>query len=116
MLQLCKQLYFARLNWQLENSGNQTECRPKFHEKRVIAVITKINETPNCHMKYSDLLIDKSQPVISIHPNNSTQSSSSTEAEILRNVDPGQENLKLTKVKPVKDGGILISCGSEMRS
>ncbi|KAG5885613.1 hypothetical protein JTB14_029778 [Gonioctena quinquepunctata] len=64
-------------------------------------------------MKYSDVLKNKSQPVILIHPNNSNQSDSSTEAEILRNVDPGQENLRLTKIKPVKDGGILISCGNK---
>ncbi|CAG9818858.1 unnamed protein product [Phaedon cochleariae] len=104
----------------LDSAGIQKIVKTKLNvaldsmKKDVDAAIIKINEseTSNCRMKYSDVVKDKSQPVILIHHNNSNQSSSSTKAEILRNVDPVQENLQLTKVKHVKDGGILISCGS----
>lgn len=61
-------------------------------------------------LKYSDVLKDKSQPAVVIHPKNSNQPQSKTKADILRNINPLEENMQLAKIKNIKDGGILISC------
>ncbi|KAK9879967.1 hypothetical protein WA026_016661 [Henosepilachna vigintioctopunctata] len=60
--------------------------------------------------KYSDVLKDKSQPAVIIRPRKNDQPLVQTKSDILRHLNPTSENLQLTKVKTVKDGGLLIAC------
>lgn len=43
-----------------------------------------------------------------------TQNSVVTKSDMLHNVNPINTNINLTKVKNARDGGLLISCGSDM--
>lgn len=75
--------------------------------------ITKLAEYDSSAVrqpKYSDVLKDKSQPVVIVRPKDCNQSPHHTKADILRNVNPCQENFQLAKVRDVKDGGVLIAC------
>lgn len=67
-------------------------------------------EGPTHPLKYSDVLKDKSQPVILIRPKDNKQLHSQTKADILTNINPCEENVQLTKVVNAKDGGIIIAC------
>ncbi|CAH1114667.1 unnamed protein product [Psylliodes chrysocephalus] len=80
--------------------------------KSEVAKITEA-EPPENQLRYSDVLKDKSQPVIIIQPKDDSQSHSHTKADILRNINPCQESIQLAKVKTVRDGGILIACKSK---
>lgn len=59
---------------------------------------------------YSDVLKNKSQPAIIIRPKNQDQSIAQTKADINNKINPIDVNIKLSKVKNVKNGGVLIGC------
>lgn len=64
------------------------------------------NKAPLSYAKTAAL----QQTTIVIKPKNPTQSSSKTKADILLNVDPEKSSLPVTKVKSLKDGGLLVGC------
>lgn len=74
--------------------------------------INKISESEPIpsNLKYSEVLKDRSQPAVIVHPKDGTQSHIKTKADILCNINPLNSPMQLTKVKTVKDGGVLISC------
>lgn len=63
--------------------------------------------------KYSDVLKDRSQPAIIIRPKQNNHSLLQTKSDILRNLNPTTENLQLSKIKSIKDGGLLIGCRNQ---
>ncbi|KAK9878696.1 hypothetical protein WA026_023396 [Henosepilachna vigintioctopunctata] len=61
---------------------------------------------------YANIVSSKS--MIVVKPKNTSQTNAETKSDIVTNVSAAQLNLKVSKVKQIKDGGILISCdGSE---
>lgn len=57
---------------------------------------------------YSNIVNSKSMVVVK--PKNIEQTNSKTKIDIMKNIDPVNLNLKVSQVKQIKDGGILISC------
>lgn len=65
------------------------------------------NQSP---IKYSQVLQNKTEPVVIIRPKNSEQSNVKTKLDINESINPADSNLQLSKVKHIRDGGILIGC------
>lgn len=59
---------------------------------------------------YSDILKNNTQPAIVIQPKNVEQPISQTKSEITQNLNPSQSNIQLSRVKNLKNGGVLIGC------
>lgn len=57
---------------------------------------------------YANIVSSKS--VVVIKPKNTDQSNAKTKSDIMKNIDPVDNKLKVSRVKQIKDGGILISC------
>lgn len=83
--------------------------------KLEIAKATTVESKPATHQlsRYADVLKDKSQSAVIIYPKDSNQPLNITKSDILSNINPTVENLQISKVKSVKDGGILIGCKTE---
>lgn len=60
--------------------------------------------------RYSDVVKNKSQPAVIIRPKNQSQSNLQTKAEIKNKINPADVDIQLSKVKNIKNGGILIGC------
>lgn len=60
--------------------------------------------------KYSDILKNKTTPAIVIKPKNTEQGTSQTKADVLQNVNPVHKNIQISKIKEIKNGGLLIGC------
>lgn len=59
---------------------------------------------------YSEVLKNNTTPAVIIRPKNHEQTSSQTRIDILENINPLDTNLNISKVKEVKNGGILVGC------
>ncbi|CAH2011370.1 unnamed protein product [Acanthoscelides obtectus] len=70
-------------------------------------------ELPEINDKKSYSAITKGKSAIIIKPKDATQNTQATKADMLHHVNPVAENLQLSGVKNVKNGGILIGCNSD---
>lgn len=61
-------------------------------------------------MKYSDVVRNKTEPAIIVKPKNPEQQNSQTRTDIMQQINPVDVNIQLSKIKNVKNGGLLISC------
>ncbi|CAH1984156.1 unnamed protein product [Acanthoscelides obtectus] len=68
---------------------------------------------PEINDKKSYSAITKGKSAIIIKPKDATQNTQATKADMLHHVNPVAENLQLSGVKNVKNGGILIGCNSD---
>lgn len=98
----------TKLDEALSSMNNQLE---RF--KSEIAKVSKETQSPNNQVKYSDVVRNKTQPAVIINPKDTSQSYSQTKSEIMRYVDPTSSDIQLSRVKTVKDGGILIGCSNK---
>lgn len=74
-----------------------------------------LNEPPSSvhRPNYADALKNKSQPAVIVLPKNQNQSNIQTKSDIKEKINPIESNLKLSKVRNVKNGGILIGCQTQ---
>lgn len=63
--------------------------------------------------KYSEIIKNKTQPAVIVKPKNTEQSTTKTKMDINRNINTVDSNLKVSKVKNVKNGGILLGFSSK---
>lgn len=61
---------------------------------------------------YSDVLKNKTQPAVIILPKNPDQSISKTKCDLMSQINPANSELQLSRVKNVKNGGMVIGCQS----
>ena len=79
--------------------------------KSDIAITAKVcPEVTVTQPRYSDILKNNTQPASIIQPKNLEQPPSQTKSDILQQINPSQSNIQLSKVKNLKNGGILIGC------
>ncbi|KAJ3659404.1 hypothetical protein Zmor_011094 [Zophobas morio] len=62
---------------------------------------------------YSNILKNKTQPAIIVKPKDSNQPVSVTKSDIKSKINPIGSQFSLSKVKNIKDGGILVGCSSK---
>lgn len=62
--------------------------------------------------KYADIVRSKTEPVVIVKPKNPNQQNSQTKADIMQRINPVDSNIQLSKVKNVKNGGVVIGCKS----
>lgn len=80
---------------------------------------TPTQETDTCDMKLHSnktlfsQVVQQSSNVLVVKPKNSAQNYSKTRSEILHNINPVESSIQLSKIKNVRDGGVLIGCSSE---
>lgn len=74
------------------------------------------NINPLPQPSYSDILKNKTQPAVIVLPKNPDQSVSKTKCDMLEKIDPINSELQFTKVKTVKNGGMVIGCHSKEES
>lgn len=60
-------------------------------------------------IKYSDVLKNKASPAVIIQPKDE-QESEKTKEDIMKTIDPIDDNLQFSKIKNIKNGGLLIGC------
>lgn len=96
----------------VDDKLNDALCSLKDHLKADITKSVTNTNLQTHQAKYSDVLKDKSQAVILVQPKHN-QNPSTTKADILHNINPLEENLRLSKIKPVKDGGFVIGCSNK---
>lgn len=60
-------------------------------------------------VKYSDIVKNKTNPGVIINPKKEQQNSNSR-SELLQQINPLETGVQFTKVKNIKDGGLLIGC------
>lgn len=58
-------------------------------------------------------VVQQSSNVLVVKPKNSAQNYSKTRSEILLNINPVESSIQLSKIKNIRDGGVLIGCSSE---
>lgn len=76
--------------------------------------LTNLNETKVINQpKYSDILRSKSQPAVIIQPKKQDQPNAQTKSDINEKINPLASELRLSKVKNIKNGGMLIGCKSK---
>lgn len=63
--------------------------------------------------KYADVLKNKAMPAVIIKPKNQEQNNSQTKTDILQNINPADTNIQITKIKNIRNGGVLIGCNSK---
>lgn len=61
-------------------------------------------------VKYASVVKNNTQPAILVKPKNASQTNDATKQAMLNHIDPVESSLRLTKVKPINNGGILVSC------
>lgn len=62
---------------------------------------------------YASILRSKNIPAVIIQPENKNQSTAQTKDLVLKSINPVDANLQISKIKNVKDGGLLIGCKTE---
>nr|CAI5867064.1 unnamed protein product [Callosobruchus analis] len=67
----------------------------------------------NQPVKYADVVKNKTKPALIIQPKNANQEVDKTKSDILSNANPAEAEVQLTRVRNVRDGGILIGCKSQ---
>lgn len=60
---------------------------------------------PANRRKYTDKVINKTQPAVIIYPKYSSQPISRTKSEIMQLMDPTTREIPLSRVRHVRDGG-----------
>ena len=68
---------------------------------------------PQVSPSYSEIIKNKTQPAVIIKPKNTEQSAAKTKTDIKKNINPVDSQLSLSKVKNVKNGGLLIGFSSK---
>nr|CAH7753147.1 unnamed protein product [Callosobruchus chinensis]CAH7767673.1 unnamed protein product [Callosobruchus chinensis] len=71
------------------------------------------NAENNKPMKYADVVKNKTRPALIIQPKNANQAVNQTKSDILSHANPAEAEVQLTRVRSVRDGGILIGCKSK---
>ena len=66
---------------------------------------TKIINKPS----YSSVICNSSHPAVIVKPK-SAQENKQTKSDILRNFNPINSDINISKIKHIKDGGLLVSC------
>lgn len=61
----------------------------------------------------ADVVNNKTFPAVIVQPKNKAQEIKQTKSELMHNINPTDNSIHLTKVKHIKDGGILIACKSK---
>lgn len=99
------------LNWSSISKYNEAVCAFKDHLK---ADTTKSVTNTNflMHLKCFDILRYNSKAVILVQTRHD-QNPTTTEADIFINFNPLEANLRLSKMKPVKDDGVIIGCNNK---
>nr|CAI5835906.1 unnamed protein product [Callosobruchus analis] len=67
----------------------------------------------NQPVKYADVVKNKTKPALIIQSKNANQEVNKTKSDILSNANPAEAEVQLTRVRNVRDGGILIGCKSQ---
>lgn len=75
--------------------------------RRLQEPIVQVKPTP-----YADIVKNKTKPAVVIKPKNENQAVSQTKSDLMRNINPAEHDFHLTRVKHLKDGGILVGCRS----
>lgn len=74
------------------------------------ANITAANKNEKTEIMPSYAKIVNTKSVVIVKPKNAEQNNIQTKRDIMENIDPVDLNIKVSQIKQVKDGGILISC------
>lgn len=75
--------------------------------------VGSLQESALLQMKYADVVSNKAQPAVIIKPKNANQPNSQTKQDIAREVDPVTADISLSRVKHVKNGGLLVGCAGK---
>lgn len=79
--------------------------------KNDLIEISKMNfPVATTQHRYSDIVKNKTQPAVIIQPKNPDQSFSQTKSDIAKNIDPIHADIQFSRVRNIKNGGILIGC------
>lgn len=79
--------------------------------KNIQSVADNIQQKPS----YANI-VNNSKSSFILKPKNSGQSTSTTKADILYNLDPVQDNITLSNVQSARNGSLIISCDDEVSS
>ena len=74
---------------------------------------SKLSEPVIEHPSYSEIIKNKTQPAVIVKPKNSQQPVTKTKVDINKNINTVDSNLTLSKVKNMKDGGVLVGFSSK---
>lgn len=67
-----------------------------------------VNDPP----RYADIVKNKTLPAVIVQPKNQ-QAITKTREDIMSRVNPADSDLQLSRVRTIKDGGLLIGCSSK---
>lgn len=59
---------------------------------------------------YAKIVRNKAQPAIIVKPKDSSQEHAKTKTDMLNEINPADSNIQLSRIRTVKDGGVLIGC------
>lgn len=59
---------------------------------------------------YSQVLRNRAQPAIIIQPKNTSQTNTRTKDDLVKNIHPANSDFSFSRIKHVKNGGILLGC------
>ena len=79
----------------------------KLTEKLPVDMLRNMKEHDNVH-SYADTL--KKCSTVIVKPKDDKQSSAKTKSDINTNIDPLRFKLDISKIKNIKNGGVLLNC------
>lgn len=94
------------------------EVTEKFHSLKneithsAAKLVSDINAEKEVGIKKTYSAALKTEAAIIIKPKDQTQKNSITKSDILSNVNPIDNNINISRVRNVKDGGILVGCST----
>lgn len=84
--------------------------------EQVLKKISEVTATqiqhPSVTPTFADKVREGPQPKIVVRPKNPNQEYLRTKSDILQNINPVDSNIKINKVKHIKNGGILLNCNN----
>lgn len=102
----------AELTHLIDSKLNESlsQLKNKFES---LYTMTAQQNASNKSTSYADMVKNKTYPAVIVKPKNTEQSIENTKAEILQTINPAEVNIRLSKVRTVKNGGLVIGCQTE---
>lgn len=115
-ISLDKEAVVKMVNDQIQNAlSTFTTSFESLKDDLIQLVLNKCGQTqqksaPEVAVSYSKVVRNNTQPAVLITPKNQQQTNTQTKQDIAENIDPAVTQLKISKVKAVNNGGLLIGC------